>query len=87
MPVYKHHVAYAESPHEGMYAAGNLHIVVDENIKIGRLKRWRGQALCTTRTFFRLVRMNVGAWDMPRDRECPKCAEYAQKHGLFDVEE
>lgn len=71
------YIAYAYSPREKNIANGHNHIVTRANIKLGRAKRRRGDAICAppSRQFW-------GLSPIGGDVTCPKCKQLAEKHGL-----
>ena len=79
--VLKTHISHAYSPREVAVSQGKCHIVVDQDIKIGRLARKKSDALCKPRAKF---------WGLERIEwiaTCPKCIELAEKYNIpFDKE-
>lgn len=72
---FKTHVAYAYSPRENVGSNGADHIVVEEDISQGRLRRQSGDALCRSRkSFWGLTAQGDG-----RPATCLKCLEIVER--------
>ena len=69
------HIEHAYTPRETGSYGGRDHVVVEEEVRIGRIRRNRGDALCKTRWAF--WGLNRGGED--HEPSCVRCIEIAER--------
>lgn len=79
-PTITGHVRYAYALRQGDRSNGGDHIVVDEALVSGRLRRDAGDALCKPRSRFR--DLSPGGDTRTGRASCPTCLARAERYGV-----
>lgn len=71
------HVEYAYSPRQGNFSNGTYHLVMNEDLESGRLKRRTHDVLCAPWRKFWGLEPRTDATP-----NCARCAALAARHGV-----